>query len=144
MCVCVCVCVCAATQCCCKALSVPTGLMEYYSYYRRHHHHRQYHHRPSLSKLQAAKFISPHRWSSVQFSPLMIGSSSGHEGRFSGDLPVFSHHGTLTAVLACPLFDVVLPAFLLPATASPTLQGALKDSFGEAVVACDTPEPCKQ
>ena len=27
--------------------------------------------------------------------------------------------------------------------ASPTLQGALKDGFGEAVVACDMPEPCQ-
>ena len=27
--------------------------------------------------------------------------------------------------------------------ASPTLQGALKDGFGEVVVACDMPEPCK-
>ena len=31
----------------------------------------------------------------------------------------------------------------LPTTASPTLQGALKDGFGESVVACDMPEPCK-
>ena len=45
--------------------------------------------------------------------------------------------------LGCPLFDVVHPAFPLPATPSPTLQGALKDGFGEAVVACDMPEPCK-
>ena len=35
------------------------------------------------------------------------------------------------------------PAFPLPTTASPTSQGALKDGFGEAVVACDMPEPCK-
>ena len=28
-------------------------------------------------------------------------------------------------------------------TASPTLQGALKDGFGEAVVVCDMPNPCK-
>ena len=33
--------------------------------------------------------------------------------------------------------------FPLPTTASPILQGALKDGFGEAVVACDMPEPCK-
>ena len=39
--------------------------------------------------------------------------------------------------------DVVHPAFPLPITASPTLQGALKDDFGEAVVACDMPKPCK-
>ena len=44
-----------------------------------------------------------------------------------------------------PLFDVVHPAFHLPTTASPTLQGALGDGFGEAVVAdvaCDMPEAC--
>ena len=43
----------------------------------------------------------------------------------------------------CPLFDVVHPVLSLPTTASSTLQGALKDGFGEAVVACDIPEPCK-
>ena len=44
----------------------------------------------------------------------------------------------------CPLFDVVYSSpFLLPTMASPTLQGALKDGFGEAVVICDMPEPCK-
>ena len=43
----------------------------------------------------------------------------------------------------CPLFDVVHPAFPLPTTASPTLQGALKDGFGKGVTACDMPEPCK-
>ena len=35
----------------------------------------------------------------------------------------------------CSLFDVVHPAFPLLTTASPTLQGALKNGFGEAVVA---------
>ena len=34
----------------------------------------------------------------------------------------------------CPLFDVVHPAFPMPTTASPTLQDALKDGFGVAVV----------
>ena len=34
-----------------------------------------------------------------------------------------------------PLFDVVHPTCLLPATASLTLQGILKDGFGKAVVA---------
>ena len=43
----------------------------------------------------------------------------------------------------CPLFDVVHQVFPLPTTESPTLQGALKNGFGEAVVACDIPEPCK-
>ena len=42
----------------------------------------------------------------------------------------------------CPLFDVVHPAFPVPTMASPTLQAAVKDGFGEAVMACDMPEPC--
>ena len=40
----------------------------------------------------------------------------------------------------CTVVHLALP---LPTTASPTLQGALKNGFGEAVVACDMPEPCK-
>ena len=43
----------------------------------------------------------------------------------------------------CPLFDAVRLAFPLPTSASPCLQGALKDGFGEAVVACYVPEPSK-
>ena len=39
----------------------------------------------------------------------------------------------------CPLFNVVRPAFPLPTTTSPTVQGALKDGVGKAVVACDMP-----
>ena len=42
-----------------------------------------------------------------------------------------------------PHFDAVYPAVPLPTTALPTLQGALKSDFGEAVVACDMPEPGK-
>ena len=87
---------------------------------------------------------------SVQFSSVLwlIGSSGGwgHEGRFSRDhLLVFSAGGLCEQFWygqGCPLFVVVPPAFPLPTTASPTLQGALKDGFGEAVVACDMPEPC--
>ena len=42
-----------------------------------------------------------------------------------------------------PLFDVVRPAFS-SATAEPfNLQVALKDGFGEAVLARDMPEPCE-
>ena len=43
----------------------------------------------------------------------------------------------------CPHFDVVHPSFPLPTTASPTLQGALKDDFGKTLLACDMAEPCK-
>ena len=39
--------------------------------------------------------------------------------------------------------DVVHPTLPLPTTALPTLQGALRDGFGEAVVACDMLEACK-
>ena len=39
--------------------------------------------------------------------------------------------------------DVVYPACPLPTTMLPTLQGALKDGFGEAVMVCDMPKPCK-
>ena len=73
--------------------------------------------------------------------------SGGHEGQFSRDpLPVFSEGGACKQFWhgqGCPFFDVVHPAFPLPTTASSTLQGALKDGFGEAVAACDMPEPCK-
>ena len=37
-------------------------------------------------------------------------------------------------------FNVVLSAFPLPTTASLTLQGALKDGFGEAVVGINQKE----
>ena len=37
----------------------------------------------------------------------------------------------------------VHPAFPLFTTASPTLQGAMKDGVGEAVMPCDMSEPCK-
>ena len=40
----------------------------------------------------------------------------------------------------CPLLDVVHPAFPPLTMTSPTLLGALKDGFGETVVACDMPE----
>ena len=43
----------------------------------------------------------------------------------------------------CPLFDAEHPSFLLLTTASSTLEGALKNGFVEAVVACDMPEPCE-
>ena len=89
------------------------------------------------------------QFSSVQFSsvPWLIGSLRDHEERFSRDpLPVFSAEGLCEQFWhgqGCPLFDVVHPAFPLSTTASPILQGSLKDGFGESVVACDMPEPCK-
>ena len=35
----------------------------------------------------------------------------------------------------CQFFDVVHPAFPLPIAATPTIQGVLKNGFGDAVVA---------
>ena len=71
----------------------------------------------------------------------------GHEGRFSrGPLPVFpagSPCEQLWHEQECPHFHAADPTCPLPTAASPTLQGALKDGFGEAVVACDIPDPCK-
>ena len=70
-----------------------------------------------------------------------------HEELFSRDpVPVFSaegHREQFWHGQECPLFHVVHPAFPLPTTVSPILQGAFKDGFGAAVVACDMPEPCK-
>ena len=88
--------------------------------------------------------------SSVQFSPLtywVVGGVRGHDGRFSRyPLPVFSAGGPFEQFWhgqGCPLFDVVHLRFLLPTTALPALQTAPRDGFGEAVVACDIPEPWK-
>ena len=89
--------------------------------------------------------------SSVQSSPstdwVIWGGGWGHEGHFSRDpLPVFSAGGCCEQFWhgrGCPLFEVIHPAFPLPTTASPTLQGTLKDGFGEAVMACDIPKPCE-
>ena len=71
----------------------------------------------------------------------------GHDRRFSRDpLPVFSAGGPCEQFWQgqiCPLFDVVHPAFPLLTTMSLTLQGALKDGFGKAVMACDMTKPCK-
>ena len=60
--------------------------------------------------------------------------------------PVFSEGGLCEQFWhgqGCPLFDVVHPAFPLPSMKSLTLQDALKDGFGEAVVPCDMPESCE-
>ena len=87
--------------------------------------------------------------SSVQFSPLtdwVVGGTLGtiHHSEilsqsFLQEVPVSSFCRGKGALLS----DVVYPAFPLPTTASPTLQGASRDGFGEVLVACDMPEPCK-
>ena len=77
----------------------------------------------------------------------MIGSLGKHKGRFSRyPPPVLSAEGPCEQFRhgkGCPLSNNFHPAFSLPTTASPTVQGAPRDGFGEAVVACDMPEPCK-
>ena len=86
---------------------------------------------------------------SSQFSPVpwLIGLLIGREGQFSRDpLPDFSAGGPCEQFWrwqGCPHFDVVHPTFPLPITVSPTLQGALKNKFGEAVMACNMSETCK-
>ena len=95
----------------------------------------------------------------VQFSPLTNRVMGVHEGRFSRDpLQVFcagGHCEQFWHKQGCPLFDVAHPAFPLPTMASfnvqralkesessvfkTTLQGALKNGFGEAFMAYDMP-----
>ena len=78
----------------------------------------------------------------VQFSsapwPNRRGGGWGHEGRFRRDpIPVFSAGGPCEQLWhgqEWRIFYVVHLAFPLPTTASPTLQGVLKDIFVEAVV----------
>ena len=68
----------------------------------------------------------------------------GNEGRFSRDpLPVFSAEGPCEQFWygqGCPLFHVFHLAFHRRPRRRPP---ALKNGFGEAVVACDKPEACK-
>ena len=43
----------------------------------------------------------------------------------------------------CPFFDIVNPALPLLTSELSTFQTALKDDFGEDVLACDMPQPSK-
>ena len=71
----------------------------------------------------------------------------GHQGDFRDDSAEILFQSFLQEALVSSSGtgrdDVVHPAFPLPTTVSPTLQGDLKDGFGEAVVACDISEPSK-
>ena len=73
--------------------------------------------------------------SSVISISWLIGSSGGHEGQFSRDLPPFfsvgGHCKQLWHGQGCPLSDIVQPVFPLLTVALPMLQGASKDGFGE-------------
>ena len=73
--------------------------------------------------------------------------SGGHKGRFGSDpLVVFSAGGPCEQFRHGQgrlLIGIVRSAVPLLTTASSTLQAALTDGFGEAVVARDLPEPCK-
>ena len=88
---------------------------------------------------------------SVQFTSVQSFERLGHRGDMRDDsagilFQSFSaggHREQFWLGQGCLLFDVVHPAFSQPTTASPTLQGALKNSFGDEVVACDMPEACK-
>ena len=85
---------------------------------------------------------------SVQFSALTDWVIGGREGRFSRDfLPVFFFAaGPCEQVRRgqeCSFFDVVHSAFPLLTMASSTIQGAVKDGFGEAIIKCDMPKSCK-
>ena len=97
------------------------------------------------------RYRANHLNDSSIYSFEQTGSSGGHDRRFSRDsLPVFFFF--FSAGCLCeqfwhghryPFFDADHPAFPLQTTASPTFQNALNDSFHQAVVACDVPEPCK-
>ena len=68
-----------------------------------------------------------------------------HDRRFDKGL-VFSagiHGEHFWHWQGCPLFDVVHPAFPCRPRRHPSCQGALKAVLEGAVMACDTPEPCK-
>ena len=75
----------------------------------------------------------------VQFSSVP-GPIESSGGRCSRDpLSAFSAGGLCEQFWhgqGCPIFDCVQPAFPLPTSTSPTLQGVLKNCFGETVVAC--------
>ena len=82
---------------------------------------------------------------SVQFSPLTDWVDVGTWGTIQ-QKPVFSAEGPCEQVWhrqGCPFFDDANPTFLLTTTMWSILQGSLKDGYGEAVVTCDKPEPCK-
>ena len=87
----------------------------------------------------------------VQFSSVQSFERLGHRGDMRDDsagilFQSFSaggHREQFWLGQGCLLFDVVHPAFPLPTTASPTLQGDPKDGFGEAVLECDMPESIK-
>ena len=84
---------------------------------------------------------------SLQFSFLtdwiVGGTWQTIQHRFSSSVFCRKPLWTVLAWAGMSTLCVVHPAFPLPTTASPTLQGALKDGFWEAVVACNMPEPCK-
>ena len=76
-----------------------------------------------------------------------LGHWGEHEERFSSDpLPVFFAGDSCEQFWhrqICSVFDVVHPAFRLLTMALPTIQGALKDGSGEAVMVGDMPKLCK-
>ena len=126
-------------------------------HHHHYHHHHHHHHQNDGNNNKAKQLQQQQEQEDLSLRTIVMVSSvqsldqldrrGGHEGRISRDpLPVFSAGGHCKQFWhgqGCPRYDVVQSAFPLSSTTSPTLQGALKDGFGEAVVAFDMPEPCK-
>ena len=89
--------------------------------------------------VQASSLNSGKQFNSV---PWPIGVSGGSWGTIQQRSSIL-FCGRLWHRQGCPLLDIVHPAFPLPTTVLPTLQGALKDGSGEAVAVYDMPKPGK-
>ena len=92
------------------------------------------------------QFLSADTLTHVQFSSVQSLDRFGRRGDMRNDSSEILFQSLLQEALVseqfshsqgCPLFDIVYTAILLPTTASPILQGALKDGSGEAVVTYD-------
>ena len=91
------------------------------------------------------------QFSSVQFSSVQSLDRLGRREDLTGDSADILLQSLLQkAIVSSSDMDrevhclmLSIQRFILPNTALPTLQGALKAEFGETVVACDMPEPYK-
>ena len=84
----------------------------------------------------------------VQFSPLtdrVVGGTWGTIQQWSPSSHFCGRPSCSILAWARDVHALTLSAqhFPLPTSASPTLQGAQKDGFGEAVVTCEIHEPCE-
>ena len=81
-------------------------------------------------------------FSLVQFSLLTDWVVGGHERRFSRNyLPVFSAGGSIAVLVWAGMSTI--QHFLCRQRCRPPSYVPWKDGFGEAIVACHMPEPCK-